>query len=76
MNFLIYCFGLDNFNEIVHIEYTETYSEARAFVFAEQDNYSCISIIPMNEYAEHVMACIQCRGIYGQEACKTCRYGF
>lgn len=74
MNFEIMCFGLDNFNEIVHKEYTKTYAEARAFEMAEQDNYSCISITPMNEKAEHEMACVQCGGKYGQEACKTCRH--
>jgi hypothetical protein len=74
MNFEIMCFSLENFNEIVHKEYTDTYAEARAFEMAEQNNYSCISITPMNEKAEHEMACVQCGGKYGQDACVRCRH--
>lgn len=74
MNFEILCFDLDNFNEIVHKEYTETYADARAFEMAERDNYSCVSITPMNEKAEHEMACVQCGGRWGLESCYKCKY--
>lgn len=74
MNFEIMCFDLDNFNEIVHKEYTETYAEARSFEDAEQDNYSCVSITPMNERAEAEMACVKCGGRFGFLACQECKY--
>ena len=72
MNFEIFCFDLDNLNDIVHKEYVESYVEARQFEMANQDKYSCISITPMNEQAEHEMACINCGGKYG--SCEGCRH--
>lgn len=71
MNFEIYCFGLENFNDIVHKEYTDTYAEARKFEQDEQYNYSLISILPMNEDAEHEMACARCGGKWGN-LCEHC----
>lgn len=70
MNFEIYCFGLENLNDIEHKEYTDTYAEAIQFAQAEQHKYSWISITPMNEDAEHEMACVQCGGKWG--SCEHC----
>lgn len=74
MNFEILCFDLYDFNVIVHKEYTKTYAEARAFQMSELDNYSCVIITPMNEKAEHEMACVKCGGRWGLEACNKCKY--
>ena len=76
MNFEVFCFDFVNDSlTVVKKEYFDTYAEARAFECGEGRKYEGgVSITPMNEYAEGEMACVQCGGRWGLEACQKCKY--
>lgn len=76
MNFEVFCFGfVGDSLTVVQKEYFGTYAEARAFECGEGKKYEGgVSITPMNELAEAEMACVQCGGRGGLEACQNCKY--
>ena len=53
MNFEVMCI-VDGCG-VVDKEYFDTYEDALKFQLDNQDMYNCVSITPMNEYAETVL---------------------